>query len=147
VEAHELLRLLGLISHRVRGRRNVPPALQDAFRRGALGPRHMPILFSLSRRPATSITELAERFGLAPATVSLLVNDLDRAGLVERREDDADRRRTLVAVKDEDRVLLNQLADERLGVMRRTLARMSPQARAQFAEGLRILAEELEAIE
>jgi DNA-binding MarR family transcriptional regulator len=147
VEPHDLLRLIGLISHRMRGRGGVPPALQAAFGTGTLGPRHMPILFSLARRPAASITELAERFGLAPATVSLLVNDLDRAKLVERREDEADRRRTVVTVPDEHRVLLSRLADERLGLMRRTLARLSPAARVHFAEGLRVLAEESEAIE
>jgi DNA-binding MarR family transcriptional regulator len=88
------------------------------------------------------VGELAERLGLAPATVSLLVNELNRAGLVERREDEADRRRTLVSVPEEHRRLLSDLAEERLGVVRRTLARLAPEERDHFAAGLRILAEE-----
>jgi DNA-binding MarR family transcriptional regulator len=146
-QLHELLQLLALVSRRLRGGRDVPEALRDAFHEGALGPRHMPVLFSLARRPAASVGELAARFGLAPATVSLLVNDLSRAGLVERREDDQDRRRTHVSVSEHHRRLLLRLADERIGLVRRTLSRLTPEARAHFAEGLRILAEESEAID
>jgi DNA-binding MarR family transcriptional regulator len=145
-QLHELVRLLALVSRRVRGGRNVPEPLREAFQQGSLGPRHMPILFSLARQPAASVGDLAARFGLAPATVSLLVNDLSRVGLVERREDDRDRRRTMVSVSEEHRRLLLRLADERTGLIRRTLARLEPDARAHFAEGLRILAEESQVI-
>lgn len=124
----------------------MPTPLATAFHEGSLGPRHMPPLFALVRRGPASVGELAERLDLAPATVSLLVNELSRAGLVERHEDEADRRRTIVSVPDEHRRLLSRLAEERLGVMRRTLERLEPAAREQFAEGLRILAEESEAL-
>jgi DNA-binding MarR family transcriptional regulator len=143
-QLHEVVRLLGLVSRRLRGRRDVPEALRDAFREGSLGPRHMPVLFSLVRSPAASVGELAARFGLAPATISLLVNDLDRAGLVERREDEQDRRRTVVSVGERHRKLLARLADERVALVRRTLSRLDPAARAHFVEALRILAEESE---
>jgi DNA-binding MarR family transcriptional regulator len=102
----------------------------------------MPVLFSLARGGPTSVGELAARLSLAPATVSLLVNDLSRAGLVERREDDRDRRRTIVSVPEEHRRLLGRLADERLALVRRTLERLEPEARANFVDGLRILLEE-----
>ncbi len=140
-ELGELLQLLGLLMRRLRGR-DIPEALREAFRRDALGPRHMPVLFVLARRGPLSVGELATRLGLATPTVSLLVNDLSRAGLVERQEDERDRRRTLVSVPAPHRRLLTRLADQRLGLMRRTLARLEPDARAHFAEGLRILAEE-----
>jgi len=120
----------------------VPPALAEAFRRGSLGPRHMPPLFVLVRRGPSSVGELAERLRLAPATASLLLNELSRAGLVERHEDEHDRRRTIVSVPPEQRRLFQQLADERIGLIRRTLSRLEPEAQAHFAEGLRILAEE-----
>jgi DNA-binding MarR family transcriptional regulator len=146
-QLHELVQLLAVIARRLRGGRDVPEALREAFRGGSLGPRHMPVLFSLARKPAASVGELAARFGLAPATVSLLVNDLSRVGLVERREDERDRRRTIVSVSEEHRRLLLRLADERIGLVGRTLARLEPEARAHFAEGLRVLAEESEAID
>ena len=49
------------------------------------------------RRPAT-VGELASRLGLTLPTVSGVLADLDRAGLVERRPDPADRRRTIVQI-------------------------------------------------
>lgn len=143
-QLHELLQLLGLVSRRLRGGRDVPEPLRQAFRDESLGPRHMPVLFSLARKPAASVAELAGRLGLAPATVSLLVNDLDRAGLVERHEDEVDRRRTTVSVRVEHRRLLLRLAEDRIALVRRTLSRLSPEARAHFTEGLRILVEESE---
>lgn len=141
------MQLLAEIARGVRGGRGVPEALREAFHKGALGPRHMPALFSLARKGPSSVGELAARLGLAPATVSLLVNDLSRVGLVERREDDSDRRRTIVSVPEEHRALLVGLADERIGLVRRTLARLDPAARAHFVEGLRILAEESRMLE
>jgi DNA-binding MarR family transcriptional regulator len=146
VEPHELVRLLSLVARRLRAERGVPEALREAFREGALGPRHMPVLFSLARKGPTSVGELARWLGLAPATVSLLVNDLNRVGLVERREDERDRRRTIVSVPAPHRGRLKRLADERIALVQRTLARLEPEARDHFARGLRILAEESAAL-
>jgi DNA-binding MarR family transcriptional regulator len=78
--------------------------------------------------------------------VSLLVNDLNRAGLLDRREDEHDRRRTIVSVPSEHRRLLTRLADERIALVRRTFARLDPDARSHFVEGLRILVEESAAL-
>jgi DNA-binding MarR family transcriptional regulator len=142
VEPHELVQLLAMIARRLRGERGVPDALREAFRKGALGPRHMPVLFSLVRKGPTSVGELAGWLGLAPATVSLLLNDLNRVGLVERREDDRDRRRTIVSVPAPHRRRLVRLADERIALVERTLARLEPEARDHFVRGVRILAEE-----
>ena len=136
------VQLLGLIARRLRVRGAVPEPMREAFRAGSLAPRHMPVLFSLARKGPTSVGELAARLRLAPATVSLLVNDLSRAGLVERREDEQDRRRTIVSVPEEHRRLLVRLADDRVGLVKRTLARLEPDVRAHFIHGLRVLAEE-----
>ena len=141
------MRLLALIGRRMRTGSGIPEPLRDAFREGSLGPRHMPVLFSLARRGPVSVGELASRLDLAPATVSLLLNDLNRVGLVARREDDDDRRRTIVSVPEEHRGMLVRVADERLRLVRRTLERLDPAARVHFAEGLRILAEESAQIE
>ena len=115
---------------------------QLAFRDGSLGPRHMQPLFSLAMCGPASVGELASRLGLASATASLLVNDLDRAGLVVRAEDFRDRRRTIVSVPEEQRRQLQRMARERLGLVRRTLDRLEPEARTHFLLGLRILAQE-----
>src|SRR5437763_5045102 len=129
-EPQELMHHLAVIARRLHRGTGVPDPLREAFKAGSLGPRHMPALISLARRGPMSVGELAGRLNLAPATVSLLLNDLNRAGMVERREDDGDRRRTIVSVHDEHRDMLIRLADERLDLLRRTLARLTPDARA-----------------
>jgi DNA-binding MarR family transcriptional regulator len=49
------------------------------------------------------VNELAARLEVAPATVSLMVSDLSRNGILERREDEADRRRRIVSITEKHR--------------------------------------------
>ena len=44
------------------------------------------------------MSQLADRLEVAPTTVSLMVGDLSRRGVLTRQEDDADRRRRIVAI-------------------------------------------------
>jgi DNA-binding MarR family transcriptional regulator len=44
------------------------------------------------------VSQLADRLEVAPTTVSLMVGDLSRRGILTRQEDDADRRRRIVAI-------------------------------------------------
>lgn len=120
-----------------------PPAVfHEAFERGALGPRHAPVLMAVALQGEMSVSELAERVNLSLSTTSLLVGELSRAGLVERSEDPNDRRRTIVALNRTYREAAGAWLQERVGMFRRTLERLSPDARANFMEGWRILAEE-----
>jgi hypothetical protein len=45
-----------------------------------------------------TLSELADRLGIAPATASLMVGQLSRGGLIKRREDEHDRRRTIPSI-------------------------------------------------
>jgi len=87
-----------------------------------------------------SVGDLARRIGLTLATVSLMVGELARAGLVDRREDGRDRRRTLVSVTEEHRARLVWLVNERAEPLRRALSRMPPEIREGFMAGWRLLA-------
>ena len=135
-QVRELIYLLRAIARRLR-----PPELaelvQEAAASGLVGRRHLPVLLSLAVEGPTSVSELA------PATASLLTNELNRAGLLERREDEQDRRRTIVSLPERYRGLFEEVARRRLAPLERTLTRMGPRARTQFMEGLRILGEEL----
>ena len=119
-----------------------PEELQRAFDQGSLGERHFPPLIVLSLEGPMSVSELADRVGLTVATTSLLVGELSRAGLVERSEDERDRRRTIVSLSEEIRKIAEPRIKERLQPFRRTLERLSPAARAHFMEGMRVLNEE-----
>lgn len=76
----------------------VPEELRAA---GRLGGRHVAALGMLSAIGPLTVGELADRLGISLAHASLVVGDLARAGLVERRADERDRRRTIVSVAPE----------------------------------------------
>jgi DNA-binding MarR family transcriptional regulator len=119
-----------------------PKELQRAFDQGSLGERHFPPLIVLSLEGPMSVSELAGRVGLTVATTSLMVGELSRAGLVERSEDEHDRRRTIVSLTEEIRRVAEPRIQEHLQPFRRTLERLSPAARAHFMEGMRVLNDE-----
>ncbi|MDX6744697.1 MarR family winged helix-turn-helix transcriptional regulator [Actinocorallia sp. A-T 12471] len=73
------------------------PAALDGF---DLAPRHLSLLSYLLFDGPTGVNALAERLEVAPATVSLMVGDLSRQGILERGEDPSDRRRTIVSIAE-----------------------------------------------
>ncbi|PRX98972.1 MarR family winged helix-turn-helix transcriptional regulator [Allonocardiopsis opalescens] len=96
------VRTMLLLMPRMVGRaKRLPPP--EALRSLNLAPRHLSLLAYLLFDGALGVNELAARLEVAPATVSLMVADLSRRGVVERREDDADRRRTIVSITAESR--------------------------------------------
>jgi DNA-binding MarR family transcriptional regulator len=141
-QALQLIHLLRAVMRQMRPPQ-LPEPVQEVAAPGLVGRRHLPVLLSLAVEGPMSVRELAARIGLAPATASLLTNELNRAGLLERREDDHDRRRTIVSLPEEYRGLFEETARRRLAPLERTLDRLSPRARTQFIEALRILSEEL----
>jgi len=119
-----------------------PRELLEAAVRGSLGPRHMPAVLAVAAAGPMSVSELARRLGLGLSTTSAIVGELSRAGLLERSEDERDRRRTIVGLPEGRREVIAGWAEQALAPLRRTLERLSPEARAQFVEGWRILHEE-----
>jgi DNA-binding MarR family transcriptional regulator len=145
VQVRELVALFaGILKGLKQDRREEekPEELQRAFEQGSLGERHFPPLIVLSLEGPMSVSELADHVGLTVATTSLLVGELSRAGLVQRSEDERDRRRTIVSLSEEIRKIAEPRIKERLQPFRRTLERLSPAARAHFMEGIRVLNEE-----
>jgi DNA-binding MarR family transcriptional regulator len=104
----------------------------------------MPPLFALAMGGPASVGELAARLDLAPTTTSLLVNELSRVGLVDRTEDDVDRRRMIVDVRGDLKDPLVELASKRVAAVQRALDRLGPDVRAHLVEGLGVLVEEVE---
>ena len=148
--AEEATELLSLLSGVLIGLKRKPPGsgedhdeLRKAFEKSELGERHATPLIALVLRGPASVSELAERIGLTPATTSLLVGELSRAGFVERREDEADRRRTIVSLDQSIEDVVRPALEETLAPLGRGLARMSPVQKTHLMEGLRILGEEM----
>jgi DNA-binding MarR family transcriptional regulator len=118
------------------------PSPAELFKGGGLGPRHIPVVVVLMLDGPMSVSDLAHRLGLSLATVSLMASELARAGLVERHEDERDRRRTMVSMSERHRVRFEPFVRDRIAPLRRALERMPAEIRAAFIQGWRLLAEE-----
>ncbi|GAA0411312.1 MarR family winged helix-turn-helix transcriptional regulator [Microbispora corallina] len=93
----EAVRTLLLLMPRLVGRAKrlpIPRALQSL----ELAPRHLALLAHLEYDGPASVNELAARLELAPTTVSLMVSELSRPGVLRRTADPADRRRRIIAI-------------------------------------------------
>src|SRR5919204_3955444 len=129
-DARELARLFAEVTIAFKHSDRQPsPELRKAAEEAGLGPRHgAPILTLAFADEELSVSELAQRIGLSLATTSQLVGELSRAGLVERAEDERDRRRTLVRLPDAYRPHIQAMLEGHIAPMQRTLERLSPRA-------------------
>lgn len=115
----EAVRRLLLLMPRIVGRAKRLP-MPEVLQQMDLAPRHLALLAYLQHEGALGVGALAERLEVAPTTVSLMVADLFRAGVVERTEDERDRRRRLVSLAPE----YVAAVDEWLGGSAETWARV-----------------------
>jgi DNA-binding MarR family transcriptional regulator len=141
-DLRELVGLLQPVFRALKRGGAVPAPFQDAFEQASLGPRHVPALMTVTFEGELSVSELAEKLALSLSTTSLMVGELSRAGLLERSEDETDRRRTIVRLNEDYREGVDSWLHERLDPFRRALERLSPRVRANFLEGWRVLGEE-----
>jgi DNA-binding MarR family transcriptional regulator len=135
------LRLMQLFPRVIRGMRRwqdhaAPPAPAP------LSPRHIAALEQLRDRPVT-VGELASRLGLTLPTVSGVLADLDRAGLVERHPDPADRRRTIVGIAPGQATLIGQWLDGAAKPLARVLDKLTPAEQEAFLKAMDLLEAEL----
>ena len=138
----DLLELASLLGGTFRGLKSVgppPQPLLEALEAAELGERHKPVLLDIALAGPMSVSELARRRGLGLPTTSTIVGQLSRAGLIERSEDEQDRRRTIVRLHENHREGMDAWLAIALAPLRDTLEELSPQARAGFMEGWRIL--------
>ncbi|MNI20613.1 putative HTH-type transcriptional regulator YusO [compost metagenome] len=102
-------------------------------------PGQPPLLFRLSEQDGQSQNELAAQMRVAPATLTVMINRMEKTGLVERRTDAQDQRisrvyltdkgtQATIAVKEtlrtlEDRCFTHFMPEEKL-ILRRLLLQM-----------------------
>jgi DNA-binding MarR family transcriptional regulator len=119
-------------------------ATAEKWRDAPPAPRHIAALMQIVGDEGMSVTTLAGRLGISLATASQVVTDLETGGLVQRVEDPADRRRTLITVTTTHRDLAQTILDTRLRPVQRALDRMKPAEQRCVVRGLQLIAEELE---
>jgi DNA-binding MarR family transcriptional regulator len=123
-----------------------------------LTPRHLTLtslstLVTLSRKGPRRITELAASEGVAQPSVTSLVTTLERAGLVERRSDPADRRVVMVAITEAGTAYLRARRQSNAQAIVQALEELPPEemttlvAAVPVIEHLRALLEERGAVD
>lgn len=125
------------VLHGVRGRGG--PDLGDR----QLGRRHVAVLAQVGREGPCAVSDVAAALGLTLPAASMLTRELEDAGLIERREDEADRRRTLVAVEAKTARAVADWLDARDQPLRTALGSLDAREREAFLKGLRALGDAL----
>jgi DNA-binding MarR family transcriptional regulator len=138
----QLASLVPLTLHDLKTAVPAPMPMRDAMERSSLGKRHATALLAVAAAEPIGVSELAKRLGLLLSSTSTIVGELSRAGMLERAEDDEDRRRTIVRVHEDYRDAMEEWLEVAIAPFRTALERLSPEARAHFMEGWRVLAEE-----
>jgi DNA-binding MarR family transcriptional regulator len=126
-----LLLLLPRVVARIK-RIEIPPELQSF----SLAPRHLSLLAYLLFDGPMGVAELAARLEVAPATVSLMVSDLSRRGILERSQDDTDHRRTIVSIAEQHHGAVNAWLSNGSEAWRKALQPLTPAQRKTVIETL-----------
>lgn len=130
------IRALLLLMPRLVGRAKRLPVPEE-LRGLALAPRHLSLLSLLLFDGPMTVNELAARLEVAPTTVSLMVAELSRKGVLERREDERDRRRRIVSITADGRPAISAWLARGAQAWRRALAPLTPEQRRMFVDTLR----------
>ena len=143
----DLSELRQLLRRVIRGswtRRRPSPELLELVRGDPpLGRRHVGVLAHVAAEGERTVSEIAHDLGLSLPAASKLVGELEDHSLVSRREDPADRRRTVVRLDPEtSRRVLGWLG-RRNEPLEAALATLSDEERQGFLKGMRALADAL----
>ncbi|WP_067462150.1 MarR family winged helix-turn-helix transcriptional regulator [Actinomadura macra] len=132
----EAVRTLLLLMPRLVGRAKrlpIPSALQSLD----LAPRHLALLAHLEYDGPASINELAARLEVAPTTVSLMVSELSRPGVLERTADPTDRRRRIIAIAPAFTAPIGEWLSGSACAWKRVMRDLTPTERATVITALR----------
>ncbi|WP_410652015.1 MarR family transcriptional regulator [Amycolatopsis sp. cmx-4-54] len=136
MEVDDAVRALLLLMPRMVGRAKrikIPEELQSL----SLAPRHLSLLSYLLFDGPMTVNELAERLEVAPTTVSLMVGELTKKDVLVRREDEADRRRRIVAIAEGMRPAIDGWLAQGARAWQKALTPLTPAERRMFIDTLR----------
>ncbi|MBV1856453.1 MarR family winged helix-turn-helix transcriptional regulator [Catellatospora tritici] len=93
---------------------------------------HMAVLAALADFGPHAQRDLSARLGVDPSDMAKIVDQLADGGHVARTRDAADRRRVLIDIADQGRILLRDLMRDAAEVDRLLLAALTPAEQARF---------------
>lgn len=133
---------MGVIGRTMRASRSLDRGLQEAFRPFGIAGWAFDVLATLRRSgPPFRLTPtaLSETLMLSSGAMTNRLDHLERAGLIERLPDPADRRGVLVALTPEGRTLIDEAVAAHVANEHRLLGALSPEERQTLAALLRKL--------
>lgn len=138
---------IGVVARLGRVRAHIDAELEALFAQHGIGGPSFAVLATLARLDeAAGVPQrrLMDELGLTSGTISVRVDRLVEAGLVDRRPDPEDRRNTRVLLSDRGRELVERIIPAHLDNERRMLAALSDAERDTLADLLRRLLVEFE---
>jgi DNA-binding MarR family transcriptional regulator len=122
--------------------------LRGTWRRRAplgrgFGRRHFGVLSFVATAERPTVGDVAQAVGLSLPAASKLARDLESAGLVVRREDPEDRRRTVLELDDDTAKDVRDWLADRDRPLADALGSLTADERAAFLKGMDALADAL----
>jgi DNA-binding MarR family transcriptional regulator len=111
------------------------------------GPRGYQVLAAAAQGTIGSQLALAQHLGVDRTVMTYLLDDLEAAGLIERRLDPADRRARRIVVTDLGTELLATLDHRLREAETQLLAPLDLEARASFRSHVRLLATQIDTVD
>jgi DNA-binding MarR family transcriptional regulator len=139
----ELQQQLRRVMRGLWARRRPTPELLALVEGESLGRRHVALLAQVGGEGERSVGELARGLGLSLPAASTLARELEDRGLLARREDPADRRRTVVALAPETEQAVRSWLAARSRPLEQALGALTDTEQEAFLKGLRALADAL----
>ena len=102
-------------------------------------------LWALKAHEGISQRDLAERLGVAPPTVNIMLKKMEKAGLIERRADAQDQRYTRIYLTELGRARHSELEAIHAEVVRATVGDMSDEEQRELERLLGVVARNLAA--
>jgi DNA-binding MarR family transcriptional regulator len=139
----ELRGLLRRVMGGLWARRGATPELLALVEGASLGRRHVALLAQVGSEGERSVSELARELGVSLPAASTLSRELEEHGLLERSEDPADRRRTVVRLAPAAAQAVQAWLARRSRPLEQALTSLTAQEQEAFLKGLRALADAL----
>lgn len=103
------------------------------------------ILTNLESEGGISLKELAKKIGISSATASILIDKLVKAGLIERREDEKDRRKITLRLTNKGKTTVNQFRNDIVAMWKKILIKsFTPGEQVSYLKILKKIAQGLE---
>jgi DNA-binding MarR family transcriptional regulator len=116
----------------------------EAYEAIGASPYHYSVLAVLEEGARDTQAKIADALGLDRSWLVGLLDELEEAGLIERKRDPEDRRRHLVSLNASGKERLAELREISKSVENELLAALAPEQRAQLHELLLQLAADLD---